>query len=112
MYITFLGDISRNYDMACSSFIKCLQKVEMDLCKPIFGNTISQFDYLQHEKLRVAGHKRNMDFSILFMVVLSMLRDATYEIRMQSSLPKVSLGTMETYIYDKLQHIIHVINNI
>jgi hypothetical protein len=52
MCITFLGDISRNYDMACSSFVKYLQKVEMDLSKPIFGNTRSQFDYLQQDELR------------------------------------------------------------
>ncbi|GLJ37267.1 hypothetical protein SUGI_0756000 [Cryptomeria japonica] len=53
MYITFLGDISRTYDKACDSFIKCLRNVEMDLSKPItFGNTSSQFDYLQQEELR------------------------------------------------------------
>eukprot|EP01018_Ginkgo_biloba_P033441 Gb_35977 [translate_table: standard] len=61
MYISFLGDISRNYDMACNSFSKCLRNVEMDLCKPLnFGNTSSQFDYLQQEELKAMEEAFNV----------------------------------------------------
>ncbi|KAH9309164.1 hypothetical protein KI387_037075, partial [Taxus chinensis] len=68
MYITFLGDISRTYDTACNSFIKCLRNVKMDLCKPInFGNTGSQFDYLQQEELRAMEEDAIARFSQMLL---------------------------------------------